>query len=53
MFNKLLKYDMKAVSKLWWIGAVVSLAASVVGAVLIRFFIQVSESETENVFLVL
>ena len=53
MFNKLRKYDMKAVSKLWWIGAVVSLAASVVGAVLIRFFIQVSESETENVFLVL
>lgn len=51
MFKKLLKYDMKAVSKLWWIGAVTSLAAATVGALLIKFFVYYAENDSTNVFI--
>ncbi len=51
MLRKLLKYDMKAISKLWWIGAVISLVASIIGAVLIRFFAYVTEIEDPDFFL--
>ncbi len=51
MLKKLLKYDMKAVSGLWWIGAVVSVAAAIVGSFLIRTFIAITESNVESIFL--
>ena len=51
MLKKLLKYDMRAVSGLWWIGAVISVAAAVVGAFLIRFFTYVNQLEEPNVIL--
>lgn len=49
MFKKLLKYDMKSVAKLWWIGAVASVAAAIISGFLIKNFIYVVQNETENV----
>ena len=51
MFGKLLKYDLRAVGRLWWIGAAASLVASVLAALLIRFFYSVAESNTKSVIL--
>ncbi len=53
MFKKLLKYDMLAISKLWWIGAVISAGAAIVGAVLLRFYIHATQTDSEDVFLTL
>ncbi len=39
MFKKLLKYDMKAVGRLWWISVIVVLTAAVAGALSLRFLI--------------
>ena len=51
MLKKLLKYDIRAVAGLWWIGAVVSVGASILGAILMRFSIAVSDSNTPSVIL--
>ncbi len=51
MFKKLLKYDLKAIARLWWIGAVISVAAAVAGALLFRFAISVLDGGTDSVFL--
>ena len=52
MFKKLLKYDIKSISKLWWIGAIISVAAAIAGAILIRFFeYTIIEKDTENILL--
>lgn len=48
MFRKLLKYDLGSVARLWWIGAVTSVAAALAGSFLIRFSNSVSEHETNN-----
>ena len=48
MLRKLLKYDIRAISRFFWIGAVVSVAGSVVGALLMRFFLYTMENETEG-----
>ncbi|MBE6662793.1 MAG: hypothetical protein E7606_05920 [Ruminococcaceae bacterium] len=53
MLKKVLKYDIRAISKLWWIGAVVSLAAAVVGSLLIRLFVHVVDEGTESILLTL
>lgn len=53
MFKKLLKYDMRSVSKYWWIGAAISLGASIMGALLMRFFMYIVDSEEPNTFLIL
>lgn len=47
MFKKLIKYDLKAVAKLWWIGVLVSVAAAVIGALLMRFSIYTTENPTD------
>lgn len=52
MLKKLLRYDIAAIKKFFWIGVTVSLSASIVGALLLRFFIYASEVE-ENVALML
>ncbi len=39
MLKKLMKYDFKSVYKLWWIGAVSTLALSVLGGFLGEFFV--------------
>ncbi len=49
--KKLLKYDIKSVSKLWWIGALTSVGASILGAFLIRFFVAVAESDSDSILL--
>ena len=51
MLKKLLKYDIRAVAGLWWIGAAVSVGASILGAILMRFSIAVSDSNTPSVIL--
>lgn len=51
MFKKLLKYDIRAISKLWWIGAVSSVAAAIVGSVLIRFYTYAQENAEKNIVL--
>lgn len=52
MLKKLLKYDMRAVSKLFWIGAAISPIAAILGALLMRFFIASMENDSGNGFLV-
>ncbi len=51
MLKKLLKYDMRAVSRLWWIGAVISVAAALVGGLLIRLFITSVNDESTHVLI--
>ena len=51
MFKKLLKYDIKAISKLWWIGATISVVAAIVAAILIRFFIYVIDMNSDSIIL--
>ena len=50
MFKKLLKYDMAAVARLWWIGAIISVLAAVAGGVLLRVSTRVLDRETAGVF---
>ena len=50
MFKKLLRYDIKAISRFWWIGAVVSLGSGFVGALLMRGFIEVIDSDSYDPF---
>lgn len=50
MFRKLLKYDLNAIVRLWWIGAVISVAAAVAGALLLRFSMQAFDREIASVF---
>lgn len=45
MFKKLLKYDMKAVWRIWWILAVSVLGLSVVGSLVLRFVIETIDRE--------
>ncbi len=55
MLKKLLKYDMRSVSKLWWIGALISVVGAVAGAAFIRFFMYVIEHEaavSDNFFII-
>ena len=47
MFRKLLKYDILSVARLWWIVALSVPAASVIGALALRFLIDVSSSSLE------
>ena len=47
MFRKLLKYDMQAIFKVWWIVAVITLGASVLGGIGFRLVME-STSETSN-----
>lgn len=51
MLKKLLKYDIKSVSKLWWIGAVASVGSAILGAILIRFYVAVAESDSDSILL--
>ena len=44
---------MHSILKLWWIGAVISLGASVLGAILMRLFMYIIGSELGNTFLIL
>ena len=50
MFKKLLKYDLRTVAKLWWIGPAVSVIAAIIGALLVRFFNDVVEKTPNNFF---
>ena len=51
MFWKLLKHDFRAVGRFWWIGAVVSVVASICAAVLFRFFWGNIGNESEDLLL--
>ena len=53
MFKKLLKYDIKAIARHWWIGAVISVVAAIVSAGLIRLFMLALENKTQNTFVAL
>jgi len=44
MFKKLLKYDMMAVWRLWWLAVMIVPIASVVGSVMLRFIITGTEN---------
>ena len=52
MLKKVLKYDMKAISGVWWLGAVVSIVASFIGSLLLRFFFEVSRSNDRSSLLI-
>ncbi len=51
MFKKLLKYDKKAVSKLWWIGALISFGSALISAFLFRFVLPILESNIQDDFI--
>ena len=44
MFKKLLKYDMMAVWRLWWIAVMIVPIAAVVGSAMLRFIIEGTEN---------
>lgn len=48
MFRKLLKYDMKAIWKYWWILAVTTLGVSVVGGAALKHLIAFAPEETQG-----
>ena len=50
MLKKLLKYDMRAVFKVWWIGALISVASAIFGGVLSQIAGTIPP-KTENVIL--
>ena len=50
MFKKLLKYDARSVFKIWWIGALISVASALVGGLLFNFLGNFSEN-SENFIL--
>ena len=52
MFSKVLKYDIKAVGRLWWILAAVSVWFSVIGALALRFIIVTIDSVDNDSFLI-
>ena len=51
MLRKLLKYDLSAVARLFWIGAVLSVAGGILGGVLIRAFSWIADLDTDNLIL--
>lgn len=48
MFRKLLKHDMKAVGRLWWLMAITVLGASVIGSLTLRFILGYADSMEED-----
>ena len=53
MFRKLLKYDMQSIFKVWWIMAVITLGASILGGVGFRIIMETTEKAPDNLLLVL
>lgn len=51
MFGKALKYDLKAIAKLFVLGAILSLMGGIGGGLLFRLFIHVSDSDTDSLVL--
>ncbi len=48
MLKKCLKYDLKAILRLWWIIAASMLGAALIASIGIRFFIEVTRMESPN-----
>ncbi|MBE6680856.1 MAG: hypothetical protein E7600_01045 [Ruminococcaceae bacterium] len=50
MYSKLLKYDMKAGRRTWWIVSIIISAATVIAAFLMRFCVEYIERDNRSVF---
>ena len=48
MFKKLLKYDMQAVLRLWWIGAIVTPIAAVIGGIMAQLLKYANDPDTQK-----
>lgn len=53
MLKKLLKYDIKAVGRIWWILATVVVGMSLAGSVVLRFIIETEDNESMALFWIL